>query len=106
MLMVKLSITSDSASGKLYNFDLRGLRQVVTNLVKNALIHANPSQLEIDLSVNDGRLLVAVSDDGKGIAEDQFEELLQPFVRGDTTADGTGLGLHICREILRVQMAI
>ena len=98
---VKLSIKSDSDSGKLHNFDLRGLRQIVTNLVKNALIHANPSQLEIDLSVNDGRLLVAVSDDGKGIAEDQFEELLQPFVRGDTTADGTGLGLHICREILR-----
>ncbi len=98
---IKLSITSDEASGKWYKFDLRGLRQVVTNLVKNALIHANPSQLEIDLSVNDGRLMVAVSDDGKGIAEDQFEELLQPFVRGDTTADGTGLGLHICREILR-----
>ena len=98
---VKLSIKSDDGSGKRHYFDLRGLRQVVTNLVKNALIHANPSQLEIDLSVNDGRLLVAVSDDGKGIAEDQFEELLQPFVRGDTTADGTGLGLHICREILR-----
>ena len=98
---IKLSITSDETSGKRHKFDLRGLRQVVTNLVKNALIHANPSQLEIALSVNDERLIVAVSDDGKGVAEDQFEELLQPFVRGDTSADGTGLGLHICREILR-----
>ncbi len=82
------------------------LRQVIANLVKNALIHSGGRQIRLGASgelVDAGRKLIQiwVADDGKGIPADKVEQLFEAFVRGSTEAEGTGLGLHICRQIIQ-----
>ena len=52
-----------------------------------------------DVCLTQIALTLVVEDNGKGIPADQIESLFQPFSRGDTNADGTGLGLHICRDL-------
>ena len=46
-------------------------------------------------------LMIAVSDEGEGVAEDQLERIMQPFERGETarTTQGSGLGLAIVSRI-------
>ena len=86
--------------------ELSSVRQVLTNLTKNALIHSGGDRVRIavEISANDNlqdKLHLRVLDNGKGIPADQVEQLFMPFVRGNTEADGTGLGLPICRDLIR-----
>jgi CheY-like chemotaxis protein len=79
---------------------------VLSNLIKNALIHSGGTELEVGAS---GSLLEGerkalrlwIADNGKGVSADKVEQLFEAFVRGSTEAEGTGLGLHICREIIQ-----
>jgi len=82
------------------------LCQVLSNLIKNALIHSGGTELEVGASgqlLEGGRkaLRLWVADNGKGVSADNVENLFEAFLRGSTEAEGTGLGLHICREIIQ-----
>lgn len=86
--------------------ELSSVRQVLTNLTKNALIHSGGDRVRIavEISATDNpqdKLHLRVLDNGKGIPADKVEQLFTPFVRGNTEADGTGLGLPICRDLIR-----
>ena len=88
----------------IYRFRQQALRQLVTNLVKNAVLHSQGRNVWVsvtEMQADEGRSLVrlCVEDDGTGIPEDQIERLFQAFSRGDTQCDGTGLGLFIAREL-------
>ena len=80
------------------------LREMVSNLVDNALRHT-PAQGKVGLSLTkvDDRVLLRVIDDGPGIPASEREKVFQRFYRilghGDT--EGSGLGLSIVREICR-----
>lgn len=84
------------------------LRQISLNLIKNCALHANASTLEISLAAEGQgaeRLFeIRFADNGKGIASDLVAELFEPFERGDTQADGTGLGLHVSQTFARELM--
>jgi signal transduction histidine kinase len=73
------------------------LRDALTNLLINAL-HATPAGGRVTLSaiVEAGRLTVAVTDTGQGVAPDQRERIWEPFYT--TKQRGTGLGLAIVRK--------
>ena len=88
------------------NADLDRLVQVLLNLLSNAVKFCEPERgrIEVSLSESAGQLRVDIRDNGCGIgAEDQamiFEKFRQA---GDTTTgkpSGTGLGLHISRQIV------
>jgi len=74
------------------------LRRVVRNLLDNAIRHATDT-VAIELASVDGRVTVAVDDDGPGVAPDDRERIFERFVRLDesrTRSDGGfGLGLAI-----------
>lgn len=76
------------------------LRQVLGNLIKNAIIHSAATQIEVAAELTGKGLQIEVQDNGKGIPAEAVEGLFEAFVRGSTDAEGTGLGLHICREIV------
>ena len=80
---------------------VQAIRQICTNLIKNASIHSGGHQITVSLSHNSDqkRIQIAVEDDGQGIPKESLEELFKPFNRGKTDADGTGLGLYIVKEI-------
>lgn len=73
------------------------LRQVVVNLVDNAIRHSPPAgRVEIRARGASG-LQLDVCDDGPGIPNAERERVFERFTRGATTDGGTGLGLAIAR---------
>jgi signal transduction histidine kinase len=82
------------------------LRQVVTNLVGNALKYVPPGRRpRLDVSaeeIGDGRVRVVVADRGIGIADDQKPRVFDSFHRAHSGQGytGTGLGLAICQRIV------
>jgi two-component system sensor histidine kinase HydH len=79
--------------------DPDGLRQVLQNLVSNA-VAATPegSQIEVGSRVEAGRLRLTVIDSGPGIPAKDFEKIFEPLYT--TRPAGLGLGLSISRTIV------
>lgn len=85
------------------------LRQITLNLVKNCAIHSGATELVIDIQAHevqttDGTEMaftLRFSDNGRGIRAEDKQRLFEAFERGDTQADGTGLGLHVSRTYAR-----
>lgn len=79
------------------------LRQIVFNLVANALKFTSVGEVRISLVVDDAALLLSVSDTGIGISADDVEHLFESFwqARGQPArqSGGTGLGLAITRQL-------
>jgi two-component system OmpR family sensor kinase len=70
----------------------------VRNLVENGLKHgAAGGQVEVVLGAGG---VLRVRNEGNPVSETDLARLGQPFVRGDTSADGSGLGLSIARSII------
>jgi signal transduction histidine kinase len=76
------------------------LRQVLSNLVSNALNQMSEGgRLEVSASKERSRVLLAVADNGPGIPADRLEQVFERFVKsGDST--GSGLGLSIARDLV------
>jgi len=83
--------------------DARRIRQVVVNLVANAvqcLDGRDPSPgIEVILEADEREVHVSVRDHGPGIADALLPRLFEPFVT--TRGEGTGLGLALSRQIAR-----
>lgn len=81
------------------------LEQVLVNLVENAARYAGAeATIEVSARLSGGALMVQVADDGPGIAEHEREKVFEKFYRGERTTKsdgGVGLGLTICRAIVR-----
>ena len=95
-------------------FDATLLRQVLLNLVSNAL-RVTPSGQQITLCSwgEAGRWMVAMEDTGPGLPSTQLEQIFEPFTRihqltehGRAEHRGAGLGLTICRTVIEVHRGI
>jgi len=77
------------------------LKQVVLNLLLNAVDAVDgEGEVVIELGMEDDLALIAVSDDGPGIAPEVREHLFEPFVTTKPVGRGTGLGLAVCHTIV------
>ncbi len=77
------------------------LRQVLDNLVANALTHAGANNLlSIQLTASRESVEIAVSDAGPGIPGDELAGIFELGVRLDPEAPGSGLGLALSRAIV------
>jgi PAS domain S-box-containing protein len=77
------------------------LRQVFTNVVKNALdatAHAAGGRVEVRLHAGNGTALVEVADNGVGIRPEHRDKIFLPFYT--TKPTGTGLGMAIVKKIM------
>jgi two-component system heavy metal sensor histidine kinase CusS len=86
-------------------FDRVMLRQVLLNLLSNALRHSPPDgRITIGSSIVDEQWRLVLEDEGPGLPSDQLESIFGRFVRGHGTgtrqAEGSGLGLAIARSIV------
>jgi C4-dicarboxylate-specific signal transduction histidine kinase len=77
------------------------LVQVWTNLIHNAIqAMGGQGTLELAARVKGGHVVVGVTDSGPGVPEELRTRIFEPFFSTKPRGEGTGLGLHICRQIL------
>jgi signal transduction histidine kinase len=98
-----VTIAFDGPRGLVYFGRPLGIKRAVVNLLENALKYAR--QPRIDLTCDDARICVQVSDRGPGVPDDLLEQVFAPFYRMDTSrhrsTGGVGLGLSAARAIVR-----
>ncbi|MFK7931059.1 MAG: ATP-binding protein, partial [Myxococcota bacterium] len=82
------------------------LRQVLLNLVGNAVKFTQSGSVVVCIDWAEDRLTIAVRDSGIGIKPDNQAKLFEPFVQADSSTTrrygGTGLGLAICDRLVRL----
>jgi PAS domain S-box-containing protein len=86
--------------------DVTRIRQVLINIVANALKFTGQGSVNAYLTVTDGKLWFEVKDTGIGFSESQAAELFTPFHQADASTTrrfgGTGLGLAICDRLMKL----
>lgn len=82
-------------------FNRDKMKQVLLNLVRNAVQAVEPGNGQVTVSVGerDGNALMTVTDNGRGIPREQLARIWQPFFTTKGQG-GMGLGLDICRRIV------
>ena len=86
------------------------LRQVVTNLISNAVKFTESGHVLVEVSGEQKgdavSVVIEVADTGVGIPQDKLEAIFEKFEQADTTSsrahEGTGLGLTICKTIVEM----
>ena len=84
--------------------DAKRLKQILTNILSNALKYTPDGHVEFYTWISDDNILhTSIHDTGIGIRNDDLEKLFRPFeqldLRKNTNIVGTGLGLAICRRL-------
>jgi signal transduction histidine kinase len=86
--------------------DADKIRQVLVNLVENAVKYSpDGGNVEVRVEPLERRLRISVRDEGLGIPLTEQQRIFEKFYRLDPNltrgVGGTGLGLYICRELVR-----
>ncbi len=84
--------------------DLGKLRQIMINILGNAIKFTKEGGISIVVGIEDDKLKFSVNDTGKGIPESEIESILQPFTQSSITDNegGTGLGLAITNSFIQM----
>ena len=102
---ITLQMSVDERLGEV-RADERKIRQVVLNLLSNAIKFAPEGGcVEVVAMQKDGSVEVSVSDNGVGIAPEDLEVVFEEFRQVGTAekkAEGTGLGLTLCRKFIEL----
>jgi two-component system phosphate regulon sensor histidine kinase PhoR len=97
-------VSSIDPSARLVRFDPTALRQILTNLVENAIRYTAAGSVTVSANRVDDGFVIAVKDTGIGIAPEHLNRIFERFYRADpgrSRADGgTGLGLAIVRHLV------
>lgn len=81
------------------------LRQVISNLLRNAIKFTQNGEVEISLTPSKQGLRVEIRDTGIGIPADQLAQVFEPYLQGSNNVraqTGTGLGLSICKQLVEL----
>lgn len=101
----KLKFTFKKPRGKLplVVADAEKLRQVVNNLIDNAIKYTKAGKVAVELTKTDEDVMVKVTDTGRGVKPEQKESIFQKFDRGGKESKdsmGLGLGLYVAKVIM------
>jgi signal transduction histidine kinase len=98
-----ITLETDFAELPLVDADPNKLKQVVINLVMNAAqaMHGEGKIVLRTCRHGEGRVELAVVDNGPGIPAEIQEQIFNPFFTTKPEGEGTGLGLYLCRNIVR-----
>ncbi len=104
---IALFIADDSDQDVEIYADSTRIRQVMINLVNNAIKFTETGKISLKLKSMEGaRVLITVKDTGIGIPPDKLEAVFQEFAQVDSSstrkAGGTGLGLPISRKLVEI----
>ena len=91
--------------GLLLRVDETRFSQVMANLLSNAAKFSGTAPaIDVGMALVDGRIRISVTDHGEGIAEEFRARIFGKFAQADSSTarrkEGTGLGLHISRQLI------
>ncbi|MDF2590262.1 MAG: hypothetical protein K0S41_4105 [Anaerocolumna sp.] len=103
LALLKLVFVIDKYDDVLLKGDIDKLMEVFENLIENALKYGDGKKIHISFSDEDYCKLIKVSNTGTPIPSTEFVHLFESFWRGSNARDikGSGLGLYICKQILK-----
>jgi signal transduction histidine kinase len=80
------------------------LFMAMKNIVSNACKYSDDHHAVVRLSIHEREIVVSIEDKGRGIAEEEWEKIFQPFYRTDEghAVPGFGLGLSLARRIIKL----
>jgi signal transduction histidine kinase len=101
---LKLKLTSEGKT-PVFEADFDKLRQVVMNMIDNAIYYSKPDQtIKISLTNTEDRIIFKVVDKGIGVPKDEQDGLFGKFYRTSNARrqrpDGTGVGLFLARKVV------
>ncbi len=108
---LEVGFAGDRRLHQWYRGDVSRIRQILENMLGNAVKFTEQGSVALEVSLeerNGNRDLIRfqIHDTGPGIADDQLDQLFQPFSQVDSSSTrrhgGTGLGLSICQQLVRL----
>lgn len=83
--------------------DSERMKQVFCNVLDNAAKHGGAGKrIDVSAAREDGKFVIRVRDYGPGIPEEELPFVKQKFYKGSSKARGSGIGLAVCDEIVRL----
>ncbi len=104
-----LLIAQNTCQQRTFRGDEKRLRQILVNLIDNAIKYTNEGIITVAVSYSGGMLHISVTDTGCGIAKADLDRIFSPFVQinaDNFTQEGIGLGLSITNELVRLMDGI
>ncbi len=101
--LIMIDFTIGSFDNKLLKGSIDGAFEVVENIMENAFKYGDGKRIEISFYEEEDRQLIRIKNTGNPVKEEEMPHLFDSFFRGSNVEgkEGNGLGLYICREIMR-----
>jgi len=100
---LKLSYSSESKENQV-KADIGKIKQVISNLVDNAIKYTEKGSVDVNVSQSDDKIRIAVNDTGIGISAQTLPRLFDRFVRdrnaNKVNVSGSGLGLYVAKQLV------
>lgn len=100
-LGVTFNINNEAADAEIC-VEINRMKRVFSNIFGNSVKHFKDDSkiIGVDITCDKEKLYVEVSDNGKGVAQEDLEIIFEPLYTSDEGRKVSGLGLAICREIV------
>lgn len=103
---IALQYASTQPESQFIDADEKRIRQILVNLVSNAIKFTQRGSVTITSAIADQNCLIKVTDTGPGIDQNIITQLFRPFEQGQPAstqeANGSGLGLYLSRQMARM----
>lgn len=83
--------------------DAMKIRQIIINLISNAIKYTPEGKVDVELCYDDNKLIIRVNDTGAGIPADKLTEIYKPFTRiesNNALAHGSGFGMYVVKGLV------
>jgi len=101
-----LKLSLEEPGNMVIKSDERRIKQIVMNLISNAIKFMDKGEIKIKVVQSDGQVQISVKDAGMGIKKEDMQKLFKQFsrimVEGMPIQEGTGLGLYLSRKLASI----
>ncbi|MFH1790270.1 MAG: PAS domain-containing sensor histidine kinase [bacterium] len=104
---VKIKLSSSLKKGHLIKVDQHHLKTIVQNIIENAIRYSfSKTQINVNIVRENGNVIFSCSNNGIGIPKDKQKFIFAKFFRAknaiEKQGDGTGLGMYITKEVVKL----